>query len=150
MRAWYLHRTVAGVKYAFNGRSPQAVENLFFHCLGYRKSYCQHTSTDFDQAYNLGRYLQEISPESSALQYFDGVKTLLTAYRGIDWIPKLSRFSPLSRMIETRKLIQQIQQHHQNLGSSDRHPSLRYEIFNDNRHEQHAFLWLTDISGDRE
>jgi len=150
MRAWYLHRTVAGVKYAFGGRSPQAVENLFYHCLGYRKSYCQHTSTDFDQAYNLGRYLQEIFPESSALQYFDGVKTLLTAYRGIDWIPKLSQFSPLSLMIETRKLIQQIQQHHQNLGSSDRRPNLRYQIFNDNRHEQHSFLWLTDISGDRE
>ncbi|WLT38011.1 hypothetical protein NON20_20825 [Synechocystis sp. B12] len=62
MRAWYLHRTLAGVKYAFQRRSPEEVENLLYHCLGYRKSYCKHTSTDFDHAHNLVTYLKKLTP----------------------------------------------------------------------------------------
>ena len=145
MRAWYLHRTLAGVKYAFQNRSPEAVENLLYHCLGYRKSYCQHTSTDFDHAYNLALYLQEIAPESPVLPYFEGIKTLLNTYRALDWIPKLSRFSPVSLMLETRKLTKQFEQHHQSIWPPDRTYQPHYDIFNDNRHEQHAFLWFTDI-----
>ncbi len=147
MRAWYLHRTLAGVKYAFGQRSHQEVENLLYHCLGYRKSYCQHTSTDFDHAYNLALYLQEIAPDSAALPYFEGIKTLLNSYRALDWMPKLSRFSPFSIILETRKLTKQFQQKHQDIWPSDRLHDLQYRIFNDNRHEQHAFLWFTDISG---
>ncbi|MFM7190415.1 MAG: family 2 glycosyl transferase, partial [Microcystaceae cyanobacterium] len=145
MRAWYLHRTLAGVKYAFQNRSTEAVENLLYHCLGYRKSYCQHTSTDFDHAYNLALYLQEIAPESPVLPYFEGIKTLLNTYRALDWIPKLSRFSPVSLMLETRKLTKQFEQHHQSIWPPDRTYQPHYDIFNDNRHEQHAFLWFTDI-----
>ena len=144
MRAWYLHRTLAGVKYAFGQRSPEEVENLLYHCLGYRKSYCRHTSTDLDHAYNLALYLRSVAPESPALKYFDGINSLLNSYRALDWMPKLSQFTPFSLMLETRKLTHAVQQEHQQLWAGDRHP--QYKIFNDNRHEQHAFLWFTDIS----
>ncbi len=149
MRAWYLHRTLAGVKYAFDKRSPEEVENLLYHCLGYRKSYCKHTSTDLDYAYNLALYLQENYPQSPALQYFHGIKTLLESYRALDWMPKLSRFSPFSLMLETRKLAQQIQEEHLKYWNSDRNQQFQptYQIFNDNRHEQHSFLWFTNILG---
>jgi glycosyltransferase involved in cell wall biosynthesis len=146
MRAWYLHRTLAGVKYAFNQRSPEEVENLLYHCLGYRKSYCRHTSTDLDHAYNLALYLRSVSPESPALKYFDGINSLLNSYRALDWMPKLSQFTPFSLMLETRKLTQAVQQEHQQLWAGDRRDNPQYKIFNDNRHEQHAFLWFTDIS----
>jgi len=146
MRAWYLHRTLAGVKYAFGQRSPQEVENLLYHCLGYRKSYCRHTSTDLDHAYNLALYLRSVSPESPALKYFDGITSLLNSYRALDWMPKLSQFTPFSLMLETRKLTQAVQQEHQQLWAGDRLHIPQYKIFNDNRHEQHAFLWFTDIS----
>ncbi len=147
MRAWYLHRTLAGVKYAFGQRSPQEVENLLYHCLAYRKSYCGHTSTDFDHAYNLALYLQSIAPESPALKYFAGIKSLLDSYRGLDWMPKLSQFGPFTAVRETRQLAQTLQQEHrQYWQESNRAFTPTYRIFNDNRHEQHAFLWFTDIA----
>jgi glycosyltransferase involved in cell wall biosynthesis len=145
MRAWYLHRTLSGVKYAFSQRSPEEAENLLYHCLGYRKSYCHHTSTDLDQAYNLALYLRSVSPESSALKYFDGINSLLNSYRALDWMPKLSQFTPFSLMLETRKLTQAVQQEHQKLWQGDHRNAPQYKIFNDNRHEQHAFLWFTDL-----
>ena len=60
-------------------------------------------------------------------------------------MPKLSKFTPFSLMLETRKLTQAIQQEHQQLGAGDRLSHPQYKIFNDNRHEQHAFLWFTEI-----
>jgi hypothetical protein len=64
----------------------------------------------------------------------------------LDWMPKLSQFTPFSLMLETRKLTQAVQQEHQQLWAGDRRQNPQYKIFNDNRHEQHAFLWFTDIS----
>ncbi|QUS62002.1 glycosyltransferase [Synechocystis sp. PCC 7339] len=149
MRAWYLHRTLAGVKYAFQRRSPEEVENLLYHCLGYRKSYCKHTSTDFDHAYNLALYLEKVNPHAEALQYAPGIKALLGTYRSLDWLPKLSKFSPLNSMLTTRKLTKQWEQEHQQHWPKDRLFSPHYSIFNDNRHEQHSFLWFTDITASK-
>ncbi|HAC66150.1 MAG TPA: family 2 glycosyl transferase [Cyanothece sp. UBA12306] len=147
MRAWYLHRTLAGVRYAFANRKVEELEQLIYLSLCYRKSYCRHTSTDLEYAYNLSLYLKEIAPESPALKYFKGIEILLNAYRQLDWMPKLSRFSPLSRVLETRKLAQKIQQEHLTSWNRERSLGLQptYTIFNDNRHEQHAFLWFTEV-----
>ncbi|MDJ0582396.1 glycosyltransferase [Crocosphaera sp.] len=147
MRAWYVHRTLAGVRYAFANRSAEELEQLIYLSLAYRKSYCGHTSSDLEYAYNLSLYLKEINPQAKALQYFKGIENLLKAYRSLDWMPKLSRFSPLGQVLQTRKLAKQIEQEH--LGTWDEEKSLGfkpdYRIFNDNRHEQHAFLWLTKL-----
>ena len=147
MRAWYVHRTLAGVRYAFANRSAEELEQLIYLSLAYRKSYCGHISSDLEYAYNLSLYLKEINPQAKALQYFKGIETLLQAYRSLDWMPKLSRFSPLGKVLQTRTLAQQIQQEH--LATWDETKSLGlkpdYRIFNDNRHEQHAFLWLTKV-----
>ena len=70
MRAWYIHRTLGGIRYAFANRSTEDVENLIYLCLCYRKSYCVHTSTDLEYAYNLCLYLKEICPQSKVLKYF--------------------------------------------------------------------------------
>ncbi|GBF82289.1 glycosyltransferase [Aphanothece sacrum] len=147
MRAWYVHRTLGGVRYGFANRKVEEIEQLIYLCLGYRKSYCGHISTDLEYAYNLSLYLKEVHPESQALRYFKGIETLLKAYRSLDWIPKLSRFSPLNRIIETRKIAAQIQQEHQVYWHQHNNLELQlnYRIFNDNRHEQHAFLWFTNI-----
>jgi len=143
LRAWYLHRTLAGVKYAFANRNPRDAEELLYSCLRYRKSYCQHWSTDIEYAYNLGAFLQEKVPDSPALKYFDGIKKLLELYRGLDWIPTLSRLAPTSAMIRTIRVGTEVERHHRTLGNQLVEPM--YKTFNDNRHEQHAYLWLTDI-----
>nr|WP_198648475.1 glycosyltransferase [Cyanothece sp. BG0011] len=147
MRAWYVHRTLAGVRYAFAHRTPEEVEQLIYLSLAYRKSYCGHTSSDLEYAYNLSLYLKEINPQSEALKYFKGIETLLEAYRSLDWMPKLSRFSPLEKVLQTRNLAKQIQEEHLGTWDEDKSLGLKpdYRIFNDNRHEQHAFLWLTKV-----
>jgi glycosyltransferase involved in cell wall biosynthesis len=145
MRAWYLYRTLAGVRYAFQHRSIQEVENLLYDCLAYRKSYCQHTSTDIDHAYNLALYLQEIAPESPALKYFNGIKLLLETYRRLEFVPKISRFSSISLMFESRKIVDQVEHEHQSFDQNHHQNIPQYKIFNDNRYEQHSFLWFTEI-----
>ncbi|ACB49876.1 unknown [Crocosphaera subtropica ATCC 51142] len=147
MRAWYVHRTLAGVRYAFAHRTPEELEQLIYLCLAYRKSYCGHTSSDLEYAYNLSLYLKEIHPQSKALQYLKGIETLLQAYRSLDWMPKLSRFSPLAKVLQTRNLAKQIQEEHLATWKEEKSLGLKpdYRIFNDNRHEQHAFLWLTKV-----
>jgi hypothetical protein len=145
MRAWYLYRTLAGVRYAFQHRSIQEVENLLYDCLAYRKSYCQHTSTDIDHAYNLALYLQEVAPESSALKYFNGIKLLLETYRKLEFVPKISRFSSISLMFESRKIVDQVEHEHQSFDQNHHQNIPQYKIFNDNRYEQHSFLWFTEI-----
>ncbi|MGB5596699.1 MAG: family 2 glycosyl transferase, partial [Crocosphaera sp.] len=147
MRAWYVHRTLPGVRYAFANRTVEELEQLIYLSLGYRKSYCRHTSTDLEYAYNLSLYLKEIHPQSQALQYFKGIETLLEAYRSLDWMPKLSRFLPFKKVLQTRNLAYQIQQEHLASWNEEKSLGLKpdYRIFNDNRHEQHAFLWLTKL-----
>ncbi|AUS99233.1 family 2 glycosyl transferase [Nostoc sp. CENA543] len=138
LRAWYLHRTLAGVEYAFANHNPKEAEDLFYHCLKYRKSYCQHWSTDVEYAYNVGLFIQQQVPDSSVMKYLPGTKKLLDAYRSLDWIPQLSKFLPANTVICTNRVVKEIEQEHQGIEPM-------YKIFNDNRHEQHAFLWFTNI-----
>lgn len=141
LRAWYLHRTLAGVKYAFANRNPEEAEELLYSCLRYRKSYCRHWSTDIDYAYSVASFLQEKIPNSPALAYFEGIKKLLDAHRSLDWIPKLANLTPTSAIIHTNNTIREIEKQHRSVGNQTVEPI--YKIFNDNRHEQHSYLWLT-------
>jgi hypothetical protein len=50
-------------------------------------------------------------------------------------------------MLATRKLTKALEQEHQADWPKNRLFQPRYAIFNDNRHEQHSFLWFTDIKG---
>lgn len=146
IRAWYLHRTLSGIKYAFATRKPEDAEKLLYAALGYRKSYCHHVSTDIEYAYNLSLYLQETKSGTDAINYFGEIQTLFNAYRDLDWMPKLSRTSPGLALWKTWNLVNQVENQHRakwNLQSySEFQPT--YQIFNDNRHEQHAFLWFTE------
>ncbi|KFF41489.1 MAG: glycosyltransferase [Candidatus Atelocyanobacterium thalassa isolate SIO64986] len=148
MRAWYIHRTLGGIRYAFANRSMEEVENLIYLCLCYRKSYCTHTSTDLEYAYNLCLYLKEIYPQSKVLKYFNGIETLIRSYRSLDCISKLSQWSPLKKILEIRKVASQIQKEHRASWNKDLSLGLEptYTIFNDNRHEQHSSLWFTQIN----
>jgi glycosyltransferase involved in cell wall biosynthesis len=143
MRAWYLHRTVGGIEYALGDRSQEEAEQLLYKSLSYRKSYCQHISSDLDYAYNLCQFIQQRYPNSPALRYFDGIKQLLKAYRSLDWIDPLTQLSPLSTFQQTRQLAQAIAAKHRKQGDRNFQPD--YQIFHDNRHEQHSFLWFTEI-----
>ncbi len=50
IRAWYIFRTPGGLRYQASLSSADFLENLGKSTLGYRKSYCTHTSTDLELA----------------------------------------------------------------------------------------------------
>ncbi|MEW6418252.1 MAG: glycosyltransferase family 2 protein [Nitrospirota bacterium] len=142
LRAWYLHRTLAGIKYAFQKRDPKEAEDLFYTSLCYRKSYRKHWSTDIEYAYTVLNFLQENVPVSSTLKYFNGIKKLLNAYRSLDFIQKRSKFAAISALLHTKYTASQIEKHH--LSLSNRIVNPQYKIFNDNRYEQHSNTWTSN------
>lgn len=147
IRAWYLHRSLAGVKYAFAKKNPEEVEEFLFKVLAYRKSYCLHISSDLEYAYNLINFLEEIKPNSPVLSLSDGIKQLFNAYCNLDWVENPSYLSPVKLLWQTRQLAKEIEVKHrkiaQNLTKVNFNPD--YDIFHDNRHEQHSNLWKTKL-----
>jgi len=148
IRAWYLHRTLGGIKYAFSEKNPEEIEQFLIKTLAYRKSYCQHISSDLEYAYNLSQLLAEMKPSSSFLQLKPTIDKLFIAYRQLDWVEDLTTFSPSKTLWNTRKLGEKIESLHRQivskLGYNNFNPN--YDIFHDNRHEQHANLWKTELT----
>jgi hypothetical protein len=96
----------------------------------------------------LAQYLQQLNPQSTALNFLPGIKTGLECYRAIDYLPSLEKVAPVKLVWNCRQTLHQIEQAHRQYWPSGRNPRHLplYKIFNDNRHEQHSFLWFSDIS----
>jgi glycosyltransferase involved in cell wall biosynthesis len=139
LRAWYLHRTLAGVRYAFRRHDPREAEDLFYATLRYRKSFCSHFSTDIDYAQNLSLYLEQNGASASVTNYFGGVRRLLDSYRRLDCITPASPHSFRSAILSSAHRGRQVAKEHQRLSRQQIIPV--YTVFNDNRHEQHNQLW---------
>lgn len=139
LRAWYMHRTQAGLQYAFGNRNPDDAEALFYDSLGYRKSYCGHWSTDIEMAVLLGTYLRGKKPNSPALHFLKEIEDVLNSYRTLDLMPNLTPRATMRYMQNTSELISTVKQRFN--GASSGSPAL--EIFNDNRYEQHSNIWKT-------
>lgn len=140
LRAWYLHRTPAGIEYAFSGQTIDEAKQLYALALGYRKSYCQHRSTDIEYAYHMSRYLEKRSPGTQTQAHFDGTASLLSAYRNLDWIPRGTVPAAVTALMATRVHVWKIGHYH-SLGNGQPKPA--YEVFNDNRYEQHCDVWTS-------
>ena len=145
LRAWYLWRSAAGMRYAFALRPAEDVLALLRDCAGYRKSFCRHLSTDFDLADALGRYLltrPDLPPgaEAAARAGIEGLASL----RALDCLPieaKADRHGIARIRAGYRRLTAF-------LGLATRHRAAfgldappPYEAFNDNRFEQHWWAW---------
>jgi hypothetical protein len=48
-------------------------------------------------------------------------------------------------MFESRKIVDQVEHEHQSFDQNHHQNIPQYKIFNDNRYEQHSFLWFTEI-----
>ncbi len=129
LRAWYLHRTIAGIEYAFSKFSLDKLENLFMKSLHYRKSYTKHISTDIEYAYLLLTYIKEKFPQSNILKYEKMIKAHLRNFRFLE-VSSLKYFN-YGAMILINKIKFYKRQ------SVNKH----INIFNDNRYEQHCTIW---------
>jgi len=139
VRAWYLHRSPAGVRYALQHSDLRVAESLLFSALQYRKSYCRHWSTDIEYAHNLAEFLREEHPDASATQLFDGICKLLETYRLLDWLPHITPHSLRHSLDEANRIAREVAQQHRQLSAQRIEPV--YGVFNDNRHEQHNHVW---------
>ncbi len=148
LRAWYLHRTPAGMRYAFGERHPRDIGGLLASTLQHQKSYLGHVSSDADLAILAADLLAEKDPSSPMLQYREGSLALQRLWRRADlllgdWsIGEAQGISPEAMEKEVLAIgaaVNQIARHHgrlRGLGVAE-----DYHFFNDNRCEQHSWIW---------
>ena len=140
-RAWYLHRTLAGVQYTYANRSVSDLERQIIRCLGYRKSYLKSKSTDFLYAKSLLRYLEIVAPQSELMHLKPGIDKLLGLARMMDFVdaPNAIRISQLE--FEWSAVLKEILPLHSRIsGRTD----LEYGLYNDNRYQQHYWPWRVE------
>jgi glycosyltransferase involved in cell wall biosynthesis len=140
-RAWYLYRTPPGVAYVWDNRPIADVEAFFRRCLVYRKSYCGHLSTDFDMADAMARYMVARGENAVfAAQAMQSAQAMLGRMRALDRLDY--RLAPQARRAAVTTMLAEAKRQEaedQSAFNLDARP--RYEIFNDNRYEQHWYSW---------
>ena len=137
-RAWYLHRSPAGVRYAFDRRHVPELEAMLLLALNYRKSYCRHISSDLEYASAAADALRERAPNSKLLMLDKGIKTMLEALRSFDCLPGTAISTVGKTLMKNRATILGVQKQHR---ATPYLPQAVYSIFNDNRYEQHTHPW---------
>jgi len=135
LRAWYLHRGEAGVEYALQQREPSDALQLLNKAIGYRKSYLDRVSTDLDYAQAVAAFALKRLPGGALEQCSAAIERTLEAYRTLDWLPNLSPRSAIRERNRTQLIAataaKQVQV------ALGRKEPLVWNIFNDNRYEQH-------------
>ena len=146
LRAWYLYRSSAGMAYAFDGRDADDAVELFFKCLGYRKSYMDANCTDLALADTLYRYLEarSDSPLRRIMPFGVQARALLDAYRVIDDIGGLvARMRGAHAMHEVSGVIENAAYNMARAETSFSFLDCRttFDFTNDNRSHQHHLIW---------
>ncbi|HWB08105.1 MAG TPA: glycosyltransferase [Pirellulales bacterium] len=147
LRAWYLHRTPAGVSYAMVGADADEAKALLLASLKYRKSYCRHFSSDLEYASHVAGHLAEAQSHASLNALAGGIGTLLGAYRDLDCLSHVSPESMADALARAKDVEQRVAEEHRRLtgGALD----VAYDVFHDNRHEQHHNIWPTKVGESR-
>ncbi len=144
IRAWYVYRTPAGVRYLFESRNAEDLARLLVHCLAYRKTYLDFTSTDVDLASAIIHYADEWLGESNNTieSWRSTVWFMAQACRRADDLQSMR----VSRGLEdARKLTGTLEEVWYGLARAREgmqgHGAHSFEIVNDNRWQQHHWLW---------
>jgi glycosyltransferase involved in cell wall biosynthesis len=142
LRAWYLHRTPAGAAYAFDRRPAQDVLALLKDTLGYRKCYCRHISMDLDLADALATHLARRPDGAKWGQLQAGAHEILRTLRGFELLPYSNdvRRDQLAFVLKYRSMLSLSRKLGCDLGLKE---SPEFDVFHDNRYEQHWWFWGT-------
>jgi glycosyltransferase involved in cell wall biosynthesis len=142
-RAWYIHRTFGGARYAFQDRDPEDALKLFYAALGYRKSYCRHISSDIEYASQLLRYVHSRGGALKLQSVISDLDRLRELMGRIEWVPHyFSRLMPGKLLVKAWREAASVEALHAKLFAGRGSPS--YKLLNDNRYEQHHWMWKTD------
>lgn len=143
-RAWYLFRTQGGLRYLFDHRPTEDAEELLLHCVGYRKSYCGHISSDIDLGVQAAKYVLNRKPESALARFVaPDLQRLQQAYRSLEVIDRPIPAEELQdRVYHAWQLCKSTEvRHAAGLARMGYNAQPNYLITNDNRFEQHSWLW---------
>ncbi len=143
LRAWYLHRTAAGVDYAMKNAGARVAERRLRACLGYRKSYCGHVSTDIEYAAVLADYLDRQHPESALADSAPTLAATAGLYRALDWVDEPSPEAMAAALPAARAGLSKLRAELRARGG--RAALDHFEVFNDNRYEQHHAPWKSEL-----
>lgn len=88
-RAWYLFRTLGGVRYLFQGAEQSRIEAAFWGTLSNRRAFTPGPECDAQFALRLLQHLHEVYPQSPVLAHEPAVRSLVDAIRAVgfqaDW-----------------------------------------------------------------
>lgn len=143
-RAWYLYRTAGGVRYLFDGVPIEEAEALLALTLGYRKSYLSHISMDMELAVPLARYILRRKPASALARFVaTDVEQLQHSLRKLEFMNGPIGAAELKARIlgAWRDGVLAQERHRAGLGRLGITAMPTYEMTNDNRYEQHSWLW---------
>ncbi len=141
-RAWYLHRTVAGAAWALDDEPVHVVEALLRRALWYRKSYRTDYSTDMEYAAILASHLRAREPGVARYGALASeLARVVHLMRSLEIAPPgITRADATGRVAVT---LGELWQAERRLRRRFDLPELRLEVLNDNRYEQHFWLWKT-------
>jgi hypothetical protein len=145
LRAWYLHRTPGGIVYLLQNTGIHETESLLLAALQYRKSFCRHTSSDVDYASHVVRRLARRWPQSRTGGLAEGIARLLRTYRDLDRLPEASAQAIWEAEHRVRLIEAQVSEQHRRVLPGF---SPTYDVFHDNRYEQHDNIWPTEHTAD--
>lgn len=143
-RAWYLFRTPGGLRYLFENRPVEEAEDLLLQCLGYRKSYCGHLSSDIELAAPLARYILSRKPHSAlARLLLADLETIQQNLQNLEFFSTMPQNHELkAAMLEAWLHAALAQERHRiAIKTLGRAATPTYQLMNDNRFEQHSWLW---------
>ncbi|WP_448216419.1 glycosyltransferase [Endozoicomonas sp. 2B-B] len=139
LRAWYIHRTTDGYNYAFEERLLSDSIEMLSLALGYRKSYCKHMSCDIEYAISACMFIKQKDHEFKEL--FDDLLDMQSLIRDFEFSLKLK--SPFINSLNFARVMKKFKcyenKHRAFFG--DMELPITYNIFNDNRYEQHSNIW---------
>jgi glycosyltransferase involved in cell wall biosynthesis len=139
-RAWYLHRSPGGVAYAFDGKPVEAAVALLRDCLGYRKSYCTHDSTDIDLATSVTIYLAQRTETPQWASIRDEALKLRGQIAQLEF--GRTRYAEIGAQYAFARQVDDIRKRATQLATLvGRDDGGACEVFNDNRYEQHSGSW---------
>ncbi len=112
--------------------------------LGYRKSYCRHLSSDIEYALLLGKYILSRSPGSALANHVvPGLERMLAHMRSIEFSwrnpSRIQSFRTLAGA--WRSAVRAQRDHEIALARLGQGGEPVYKLLNDNRYEQHSWLW---------
>lgn len=142
IKAWYLYRSLGGIKYSFEHKNSQELEHLLLNCLSYRKTFLQENSTDFALAYALILWLKENKARSNYLSLAEGIIKIENKYHQLEYLTSDSLI--YYHLWQTKQIVKKISSSHnkiiEKLDTNNKY-NFQYNLFNDNRYQQHFLLW---------